>query len=388
MATHPTKWGIMATGGIAETFSKDLLTNPAIRGVGDVRHEIVAVGASRSSDKAADFIKRINGPSTAKCYGSYAELVGDSNIDIIYVATPHSHHFQNVMLALEAGRNVLCEKSFTVTAAQTRKLAETARAKGLFLMEAVWTRYFPSSIEIRELISSGAIGTVHRTIADFSFNMHNGSDKLSVDDSHRLLNRDLAGGALLDIGVYSLTWVFQTLYHLWPETEKEEPTVISAINQYGTGVDETTTVICQFPKHKAQGIALTSFRVATDPETSGDGSPCVRIQGSAGEIQVFRDTALPKQYRVIRKGQETQIIDIEYPKDPERGNWGQGMYWEADECARCLRDGKLESESMPLNESIAILNVMDTALKQGNVEFPELISSDVFSADSPLNTGR
>lgn len=129
----------------------------------DVRHEIVAVASSRSADSAAKFVTRIDGPSTIKTYGSYAELVADPSVDIVYVATPHSHHFQNAMLALQGGKNVLCEKALTVTASQAKKLFETARAKNLFFMEAVWTRYFPLSIKVRELISAGAIGPVFRT---------------------------------------------------------------------------------------------------------------------------------------------------------------------------------------------------------------------------------
>lgn len=103
-------------------------------------------------------------PSSTKAYGSYHELVADPNVDIVYVATPHSHHFQNAMLALEAGKNVLCEKALTVTASQSRKLIEAAKAKGVFFMEAVWTRYFPLSIKVRELVKEGAIGTVYRVI--------------------------------------------------------------------------------------------------------------------------------------------------------------------------------------------------------------------------------
>jgi predicted dehydrogenase len=156
------KWGIMATGWIAETFCKDLLTNPSSRDVSDVAHEIVAVSSSTSAQKAVDFISKVKAPSSAKAYGSYHELVSDPSVDIVYVATPHSHHFQNTMLALEAGKHVLCEKAFTVTTAQVKKLVEVARAKKLFLMEAVWTRYFPLSIKVRELVSSGAIGTVYR----------------------------------------------------------------------------------------------------------------------------------------------------------------------------------------------------------------------------------
>lgn len=147
-------------------FAKDLLTNPASRDVSDIAHEIVAVASSRSRDSAVGFIEKIDGPASAKLYGSYSELVADPNVDIVYIATPHSHHFQNAMLVLEAGKNVLCEKALTVTASQAKKLYATAKAKKLFFMEAVWTRYFPLSIKVRELITSGEIGTVYRTFGE------------------------------------------------------------------------------------------------------------------------------------------------------------------------------------------------------------------------------
>ena len=116
-------------------------------------------------------MKEVGAPSEAKAYGSYEEFVKNPDIDIVYIATPHSHHYQNAMLCLEAGKNVLCEKAFTVNAAQARKLAEVARSKNLFLMEAVWTRYFPLSIYVRDIITSGKIGTVYRTYADLSMSM-------------------------------------------------------------------------------------------------------------------------------------------------------------------------------------------------------------------------
>lgn len=148
-------------------FVRDLLCNPATRDVSDVAHKVVAVASSRSRESAAGFLEKTNlAPEGVSLYGSYEELVNDPDVDVIYVATPHSHHFQNVMLALAAGKNVLCEKAFTVTASQAKKLVETARAKNLFLMEAVWTRYFPLSIKIRELVKSGAIGTVYRVIGE------------------------------------------------------------------------------------------------------------------------------------------------------------------------------------------------------------------------------
>nr|UMZ45329.1 hypothetical protein [Paramyrothecium sp.] len=383
---YTVKWGIMATGGIATTFVKDLLNDPTSRDVHDVRHEIVAVSSSNSVQRAKDFITSTQCKESTKAYGSYADLVADPNIDIIYVATPHSHHFQNTMLALEAGQNVLCEKAFTVTAAQTRKLVETAKAKNLFLMEAVWTRYFPLSIKIRELITSGEIGTVYRTTADLSFNETADDGSLTFANSHRMVNPELAGGALLDLGIYSLTWVFQTLYHTQQEGSKEAPGVVAAVNKYETGADEMTSIICHFPKHKSMGIATTALRVATN-SGQNDQCPAIRIQGSGGEIQVSAPAYRPTQYKVIKKSGDIEVVDCPIPKDAAR-DWGHGMFWEADECARCLRDGKKESASMPWTESIVIMETMEAALKQGGVEYPELITTDVYDAKSPLNTGN
>lgn len=147
-------------------FVKDLLNNPASRGVSDVAHEVVAAASSSSKSRAESFLKEHGVPGSPRAYGSYAELVADPDVQIVYVATPHSHHFQNAMLALEAGKHVLCEKALTVNASQARKLVAKAAEKGLFFMEAVWTRYFPLSIKVREMISSGEIGTVYRVMGE------------------------------------------------------------------------------------------------------------------------------------------------------------------------------------------------------------------------------
>lgn len=131
------KWGILATGGIAESFARDLWPNPETRGVDDIEHVVVAAASSSSADRAQAFLKEVRAPESAKAYGSYEELVQDPNVDIVYVATPHSHHYQNSRLALEAGKNVLCEKAFTTNAKQLEILIKIAKEKNLFLMEAV-----------------------------------------------------------------------------------------------------------------------------------------------------------------------------------------------------------------------------------------------------------
>ncbi|KAK1824652.1 D-xylose 1-dehydrogenase (NADP(+)) [Friedmanniomyces endolithicus] len=201
MSKFTVKWGILATGGIAETFARDLWPNPECRGVKDIEHKVVAAASSSSAKRAQDFLKEVRGVEGAKAYGSYEELVKDENVDIIYIATPHSHHYQNAMLCLEAGKNVLCEKAFTTNAPQLEALIKKAREKKVFLMEAVWTRYFPLSIYVRDIITSGKIGPVSRTSADLSMHM---LPEKTFEDTHRMVNPDLAGGALLDLGIYAL----------------------------------------------------------------------------------------------------------------------------------------------------------------------------------------
>jgi predicted dehydrogenase len=298
------------------------------------------------------------------------------------------------MLCLEAGKNVLCEKAFTVNAAQARKLVETAKAKDLFLMEAVWTRYFPLSIKIRELVTSGAIGKVHRVFADLSMGNAAEDGSLNFPDEHRMVNKDLAGGALLDLGIYSLTWVFQILYHCQPEP-REAPKVLAAIDKYEkTDADETTSVILRWEKNKSIGIATTSLRVSTQPdgEDSHASGPAARIQGSKGEIQVFGPIFRPTRYSVIMAGEkEVEDVACPIPKDKERPGkngehgWGHGMFWEADEAARCLRDGKKQSQTLSWDESILIMDTMDEVRKQGDLTYSELIETAVYDAKSPLN---
>jgi len=337
-------------------------------------------------------VEKIKGPQTIKPYGTYGELVADPDVDIVYVATPHSHHFQNAMLALHAGKHVMCEKALTVTAEQARRLVQTAREKDLFFMEAVWTRYMPLSIQVRELVRSGEIGDVSRVFADFSINMAGDGGKLNFPESDRMVNPNLAGGALLDLGVYPLTWIFQILYHLQPGAEKEKPTVTSSLTKYHTGADDNTVVVCQFPRHKTIGIATTSFHPAVRLAEVGNNTPAIRIQGSKGEIQLTTPACRPTEYRVIKENEEKEVVvkvvPNVIPTDPDRDGWGNGNYWEADEAARCIRDGRTESSTMPHEESIVIMEVMEEALRQGGVVYPELITTDEFDPNSPLNTGK
>ena len=174
------------------------MLDPSTRQVSDVRHAVEAAASSSSASRAKQFLEKCKCPTSAKAYGSYKELVKDPDVDIVYVATPHSHHYQNTMLCLLNGKHVLCEKAFTVNAAQAKRLIETAKERKLFLMEAVWTRFFPLSIQIRKMIEDGELGAVHRVIADLSFGQDIENTWGANGAKHRMVNMDLAGGALLD----------------------------------------------------------------------------------------------------------------------------------------------------------------------------------------------
>ena len=188
------------------------------------------------------------------------------------------------------------------------------------------------------------------------------------------------------------------MYHCQP-LPREAPTVLAAIEKYeNTGADEQTTVLLQWAKNKSMGIATTSIRVATQPDEAGStaSGPAVRIQGTKGEIQVFGPIFRPEEYRVIKVGGkrgEVEVVHCPIPKDKEiqgrKGEesqgWGHGLFWEADEAARCLRDGKKESDTLSWDESILIMDTMDEARKQGDLVYPELIETPVFDARSPLN---
>lgn len=183
------------------------------------------------------------------------------------------------------------------------------------------------------------------------------------------------------MGIYSLTWVFQTLYHTLPRDQRKPPTVTSQVTPYHlTGSDESTTILLGFPtstpsngphvKH-SHAVAMTSMRVSNDPDEKSTSGPSIRIQGDKGEIQVFGAPYQPTRFRVIPRKGLGEIRDAEFTFPSE----GRGMYYEADEVARCLRDGKLESEGMPWEESLVIMEVMDEVRRQGGLKYPESIES-------------
>ena len=394
----PPHWApltIPATGGIAETFARDLLVDPATRNVTLIKHTIVAAASSSGASRAQSFLATVGAPPSANAYGSYEELAADTGVDIIYVATPHSHHYQNVKLCLESGKNVLCEKAFTVNAAQAAGLVQIARQKNLFLMEALWTRYFPLSVYVRDTIISGRLGTIMRAFADNSLDL---SPNKSFDPQHRMVSPALAGGALLDMGIYSLTWIFQALYttqSLDVRARAPAPRVASSVQKYRpTGVDEMVSTLLTFSRDPElggdmHGIATTGFRVANDIDGQGTSGPAVRIQGRKGELQVWPPIYRPTRTRLILV--DGTVEDKIWPQPgPGKGSkWfngysiagmnpegeGYGMFWEADEAAMALIEERKEGQYEGLDESVLIMQVMDEIRRQNGLAYAQEIEA-------------
>lgn len=352
------KWGIMATGGIAQKFVSDLLQDPELRGTTDVAHEVVAVASSTSKDRAAAFASQF-GLSNAATYGNLEEFVKDQNIDIVYVASPHSHHYRHALLALRAGKNVLCEKAFTVNAKQVEHLIETARQNKVYLMEAVWTRFFPIvKILQQQLFDERVIGAVKRVKTDLSI------DFSGEADTHRMRDPKLAGGALLDLGPYMLVWQFLCGYQD-PANKGQAPRVAGAHMTFtNLHVDETSSVLLDFPGSGAQGLGTCSQAVF-----SANDSAAI-IEGETGYVVLDNPPYAPQGFSVWTRGPDNKFALKERVREliPEGA---VGLFWEADECARNIRAGRLESPTYPLAESLAVQRVFDEMRRLNNFVFSD-----------------
>lgn len=216
----------------------------------------------------------------------------------------------------------------------------------------------------------------------------------TFDAKHRMVNPDLAGGALLDLGIYSLTWVFWSLYNT--QKNPKPPTVQSSLRKMGSGVDELTTMLLTFPREKegdAHGIATTSMRVATDPNKKGE-APAVRIQGDKGEVQIFPEIFRPTRSKLVLADGTVEEKHWPQPGPGKGSGWyngfgggtndegeGHGMFWEADECAYAMRDGRKEGQKESLEESLVIMKVMDEVRRQGGMKLPDKIETTDYPVD-------
>lgn len=324
-------WGILATGKIAETVSKAmkfLESNP------ENNMELLGV-ASRSLNKSEDFAKRHN---IKRAYGNYEELVSDSDIDIVYIATPMSCHYENVKLCLNAGKNVLCEKSVTLCADEFKELMNLAKEKGLFLMEAMWMKCLPAFNKAKEWAESGKIGNIKMIKADFS-------NIVSYDENDRLFINHLGGGAILDLGVYPISFVCSFLGN--------HPEEIHTYSIKGrTDVDYDDSIILKYKD--AYGITFCGFDFENENKAI--------IVGDKGRIVMgnwFFCTAETTLYDDMGNAIDKQVLPYMF----------NGYEHEILEVNKCLRDGKLESDIIPHSDTLDIMRIMETCLKQAGVEY-------------------
>lgn len=318
------RWGIIGLGKIANHFAKDLLL---LEG-----HTLQAV-ASRSEGKAKTFSDKFG---AIDFYSDYHDLIHDEAVDIIYIATPHNSHMEWSVKAMEAGKHVLCEKPLAVNESQVRKMVDTARDSGVFLMEAFWTRFNPVIENIIQKISEGEIGAVKNVNVDFHFKSDQPTD-------HRLFNPRLAGGALLDVGVYPIFLSYLLLGY-----PKE---VIAKSIAHKAGVDHQTSAIMIHEN----GIGTISCGLSSDSHMSA------RIGGSEGYIVINPRWHESESYCIVTSD-ESQKIEV--------SKIGRGYAHEIIECKKCIVAGKLESDNWSHNDSLSIIKIADDIRAQINLKFP------------------
>ncbi len=320
MVGSPVRWGILGTGAIARTFAADLR-------LGD--SGVVAAVGSRSRESAERFADDFGIPSR---HAGYESLVAEPDVDGVYVATPHPMHRDNAILALRAGKPVLVEKPFTMNAAEAREIVEVARAQGLFAMEAMWTRFLPHVAVIRDWLARGVLGEIVTVTADHG-------QWFAEDPDSRLFAPELGGGALLDLGIYPVSFASMVL---------GTPSRIVSISAPAfTGVDAQTTMLFGYGGG-AQAVLTCTLR-AKSPTTAS-------IVGTEARIEVDRDFYAPATVTLIpRTGDPTPALSV---------HEGRGLRHQADEVARCLAAGELESPLMRLDETISIMETIDTVIAQ------------------------
>jgi predicted dehydrogenase len=316
--SEPLRWGIISTGGIARTFANDLQYTES--GVA------VAVG-SRTMENANRFADRFG---IANRYASYEELVNDPDVDAVYVGTPHPMHFANATLALEAGKPVLVEKAFTMTSREAVDLVELARANKLFVMEAMWTRCLPHVAAVNELIAAGEIGDIVSVEADHG-------QHFDFDPTSRWFSPELGGGALLDLGVYPVSFASMLL--------GTPSKMVKMIDLAPTGVDRQVSMIFGY-----ESGAQAYLNTTTDAKTPTTAT----ISGTKARIEIDGDFYAPSSFSLTTRAGDTRRFEFT--------TQGRGLHYEAAEVARCIQSGLLESPLMPLDETVSIMRTMESVL--------------------------
>jgi predicted dehydrogenase len=321
-----TRWGIIGAGSIAARFAGALCELPDA--------ETLAVG-SRSQASATEFAEA---HGFSRTYDSYAGLAADPDVDVVYIATPHPFHAENIELCLRAGKAVLCEKPFTVNAAEARRVVGLAREKNLFLMEGMWTRFFPVMARLRQLLAEGAIGEPRMLSVDFGF-------RAPFDPASRLLDPVLGGGAMLDVGVYCVSFASMLL------GPAVRATGYAHLGE--TGVDEQFAAVLEHAGGRLSSITA-GVRTASPQEAT--------VMGTDGTARIRSPWWMPDTVTIARPGGDDEVVT-----EPVGGN---GFAHEAAEVMRCLRAGEKESGVMPLDETISVLETMDGVREAWGLRYP------------------
>ncbi len=327
-ATAPAlRWGIVGPGRIADAFVAALAAHTS--------QQVVAVG-SRSRERAAAFAAR---HGIARAYDTYDALVHDRQVDVVYVATPHSEHLSGALAAIAAGKHLLVEKSFTRNASEAAEIFGAARAAGVFVMEAMWSRFLPQSAVIRQLLADGVLGDIAVVAADHG-------QRFEFDPAHRLFNPDLAGGALLDLGVYPVSFAAMVL---------GTPDAVTAIGTVtSTGVDAQISAVLD--KGAAQAVLFTTLLAGT-PTTA-------TISGTVARAELAGPFFAPGRLTVTAR-HGAQLV-----REPDRITGTGALCFQAAELARCVAEGRRESRLLRWAETLAIMKTMDEIRRQVGVVLP------------------
>ncbi|MFC2124261.1 Gfo/Idh/MocA family protein [Bacteroidota bacterium] len=319
-------WGILGCGKIADPFAEGLKTLP--------QANLLSV-ASRSEERA---IKLGENFQAQKLFSNYEDFLKDPDLDIVYVATTHNFHLEHTLLVMQAGKAVLCEKPLTVNADEARQLVNYARENNIFLMEAFWTRFIPSTIEILKWVQQGEIGEVRLFKADFGYYE-------PFNPESRSYNPDLAGGALLDVGVYPLNFAY-SLFKDDPESWTSLPSMSS------TGIDQQSAYILKYASG-AMAILNSGVNIRTKHDAW--------IYGTEGSIYIM-DFFHSRKAIIEKKGEKPEEVSLPFEST--------GYNYEAQEVMRCLDAGLVESPVMTWNESLRILELMDRFRNCWGMKYP------------------
>ncbi|PSL38699.1 putative dehydrogenase [Labedella gwakjiensis] len=342
--TSPTptglRWGILGTGGISTNFTGDMI---------DGGFPVVAVG-SRSTESAERFAQEHD---IARAHGSYADLAADPEVDAVYIGTPHPFHAENAVQMLEAGKHVLVEKPFTINEAEARLIADTATRVGKVALEAMWTRFLPHMIRVREIVASGVLGELRSVVGEHC-------QDLPDDPSHRLNDLALGGGALLDLGIYPISFTWDILGA--PER------IMAAAVFKDTGADAQTTTLFQY----ASG-ATSSTVCASDAAGANRAS----IVGTEGRLDFEPTFFTPTVVRHVVPGGAV-VEEIDLPVE------GRGMRYQAAELERLAAAGLISGDILPLEESVAIMGTLDAIRAQTGLTYPGESAPGVPAARSSI----